>query len=89
MIFKIQNNQLNYFEKNCKIDYQKYIELLEGAKSREMKKKSILYIKLMKEAINNFKEDSDYSKIVYEIEKNFKEFKRIFSPDEIYKVNKK
>ena len=86
MLFELKNGKLNYFQNNCKDSYNNYISQINEAKKREEKKKSSLYNQLLKEAQIKFKEND--KNILAETEKNFNEFKNLFSPDGIYKINK-
>ena len=87
LIYNIKNNKLNYFENNCQNDYLNFSKYLVDAKRREKNKKSVFYNELMKEAKNKFK-DQDKN-ILEETEKNFNDFKKLFKPDGIYKIDKK
>ena len=87
MIFNLKNSKLNYFDKNCKTDYDNYKKYLNDAKIRENKKKSIFYNELYKDAQNKFKENDQ--KRLEETEKNFNELKNIFIEKGIYKIDEK
>ena len=87
MLFDIKNNKLNYFENNCKNDYDNYKKNIKEAENREKKKKSTIYNELLKEAQIKLKEND--KNILSETENNFNEFKKLFDQEGIYKIDKK
>ena len=83
--YNLKNESLNYFDNNCKNDYEKYKIYLKDAKSRDNKKRSIFYNELYKDFQNKIKDDD--KKRLEETEKNFAQFKNIFVEKGINKIN--
>ena len=83
--FNLKNKELNYFEKNVKNDYEKYLKHLQEAKKRDKKKNSIFFNEIFKDAQNKFKNDDE--KRLKETENKFKQFTKLFEPEGIYKID--
>ena len=84
--FNLKNQELNYFEKNVKNDYEKYIKHLEEAKNREKMKNSIFFNEIFKDSQNIFKDDDE--KRLNETKNKFESFKKLFEPEGIYQMDK-
>jgi len=84
----LKMESLNYFDKNCKNDYNNYMKYLEDAKIRNKKKKSKFYKEIfdMEGKILNGNNDIDR---LNETEKKFNEFKNLFEKDKINKIDPK
>ena len=85
LINTLKNQNLNYFDKNCKKEYDNYKKFLKDAKTRERNKVSIIFNELYKLSKNKYKNDD--KKRLEDIEKNFKEFKKIFKKNGITNIN--
>ena len=87
LCYYLKNENLNYFEKNCKADYDNYKKYLKDAKIRENKKRSKFFNELFKDAQNKFKND-DVNRL-QETEKNFEELRNLFKEKGTYNVDEK
>jgi len=84
----LKMESLNYFDKNCKNDYNNYMKYLEEVKIRNKKKKSKLYNEIFDIEGKNQNGVNEID-ILNETEKKFKEFKNLFIKDKINKIDPK
>ena len=84
----LKMDNLNYFDKKCKNDYNNYLKYLEDAKIHNKKKKSKFYNEI-------FDIEGKKSKVVNdkdrfnETERKFNKFKNLFEKDGINKIDPK
>ena len=88
IIVHLKMDNLNYFDKNCKNDYNYYEKFLKDAQIRNKKKQSKFFNEIfgIEEKLAN--ENNDISRL-NETEKKFNEFKIPFEKDGIKKVDPK
>ena len=86
--FHLKMDNLNYFDKNCKNDYNNYEKYLKDAQTRIKKKKSKFYNEIFDIEGKLANGNNDIARL-NETEKKFNEFKILFEKDGIKKIDPK
>ena len=84
----LKMDNLNYFDKNCKNDYNNYEKYLKDAQIRNKKKKSKFYNEIFDIEGKLANGNNDITRL-NETEKKFNEFKILFVKDGIKKIDPK
>ena len=84
-IIDLDNKSLNYFELNCKKEYNKYIKYLNEAEKGLEKKNSVFYNQILENSRKNYQKDD--KKYIEETEKQFNELKNLFEKEGIDKID--
>jgi len=85
IIFNLESNSLNYFELNCKKEYEKYKEYLDKAEKSSDKKNSALYNQIYNDSKKNHKDD--YIKCIEETETKFNKLQKLFEKEGIDQID--
>ena len=88
IIMNLKSESLNYFDNNCKNDYNNYKKYLKDAKIRNKKKKSKFYIEIF-ELEGKLSNGNNEIEILNEAEKKFNTLKILFEKDGINKIDLK
>ena len=88
IILNLKLESLNYFDNNCKNDYDNYKKYLKDSENRNKKKQSKFYLEIFDTEVklSNGKNEIE---VLNETEKKFNEFKVLFENDGISKINPK
>ena len=84
----LKNDNLNYFDKNCKNAYDSYEKYLKDAQIRSKKRKSKFYNEIF-DMQGKYSNENNEIERLNETEKKFNEFRAFFQKDGIYKINTK
>ena len=84
----LKADSLNYFDNNCKNDYDNYKKYLKDAEIRNKKKKSKFYLEIF-ETEGKISNEKNEIEVLNETEKKFNELKVLFEKDGINKIDPK